>query len=170
MFAITGKDGKISVVRVGTLTAILGVLIILGAVVTFLIDQQARRRPLTVDPPDAAVWRGEREIGLTEQWVQYSVAEGDMSMDDVVAYYNDRLKRFDDSQECKRSPRGDANYSDYIEGTGRVPFQWQCMFENSGFNTTQFTLVRIQPGVYREDSAVNTEGMIVIQYEQQWSP
>ena len=87
MFAITGKDGKISVVRVGTLTAILGVLIILGAVVTFLIDQQARRRPLTVDPPDAAVWRGEREIGLTEQWVQYSVAEGDMSMDDVVAYY-----------------------------------------------------------------------------------
>jgi hypothetical protein len=169
VFLISGKDGKISVVRVGTVVAVLGVLVVVGAGVTFLLDQQARRQPLEVESPSSATQVGSQNVGLTERRVQYTVPVGEMTIEQVVDHYNDRLETFGGEQLCERSPR-EGVYADFEPGTGRVPFQWQCLFDDSGFNATQYTLVRIQPGVFREDSAINTEGMVVIQHEQVWSP
>jgi len=172
MFAITGKDGKISVVRIGSLIAVFGVGFVIFAVIVFFLDQEARRSPLSVEAPAVADYLGQRATGTYARELFYTVPQSEMTVDEVAAYYNDRLLSFspsDDPVECVRSPR-EGVYEDYLPQSGRVPYQYACMFDNSGFNTTQFTEVRIQPGIYSEDPENNTEGLVVIQYEQQWSP
>ena len=173
MFAITGKDGKISAVRIGSLITVAGVLIFVAAIVTFFIDQAARSRPLDIDPPDGVTYMGQRELTATSRQLFYSIPLTAMSVEDVAAHYTQRLQRFDNNTDqpdrCVRSP-SEGSYPDYVPDAGRIPYQYRCLFDNSGFNTTQFTEVRIQPGVYNPESDVNTEGLVMIQYEQTWTP
>ncbi|MEO0563899.1 MAG: hypothetical protein AAF125_17475 [Chloroflexota bacterium] len=171
MFAIAGKDGKISVVRIGTTITILGVLVVLVSLVTFFVDQAARTRPLDVEPPSGATSLGTNILTSTSQRRYFSIPQSEMSVEQVASYYTDRIINFgnaEDSQPCLRFPT-EGTYAGWEPGTGRVPYQFVCVFDNSGFNTIQFTEVRVQPGIFDEDPERNTEGLVMIQYEQQWS-
>jgi hypothetical protein len=171
MFSILGKDGKLSVVRIGSLIAAIGVVLILVAVVTFYVDQAARRRPLDVNPPRGAEFLGSRPISATSQEMFYRLSATETTPDDVAAHYNELLSRtanFTSEDLCQRSPKV-GNFLDYQVGNGIVPFEYKCIFDNSGFNTIQFTEVTVQPGIFDSDPNKNTEGFVFIRYVQQWS-
>jgi hypothetical protein len=172
MFSIFNKDGNVSVIRIGTYIAVFGVLVVVFAAIVFFIDQNARRSPLDIDAPPGAEYHGRNTSGATSQFEFYTIPIDQMTVEDVTQYYNDLLSEFDrtgDFELCVRSP-SQGNYRNYAEGNGQVPYQFNCIFDNSGFNTTQFTQVTIQPGVFRPEADQNTEGLVVIRYEQQWSP
>lgn len=48
-----------------------------------------------------------------------------------------------------------------------APFQFSCMFDHSGFRSTQYTLVVIYPGLANPDP-LDAAGMTVVKYEQLW--
>ena len=43
-------------------------------------------------------------------------------------------------------------------------------FDRSGFRTSQYTQVTIQPGVANPDPKLSNEGMVIVEYEQYWQP
>jgi hypothetical protein len=49
-----------------------------------------------------------------------------------------------------------------------LPFLYKCLFDRSGLNIAQSTEVQIQPGMPSSDPLYNTEGDVVIIYEQRW--
>lgn len=166
------SKGGISVVRVGTLAAVFGVLIIFAGYIAFVLDQRARYQPLDIDPPPNAVYYGVTPRGSRAQDLYYRMPVGTWDADQVATYYNDRLAQFernlDEPSRCVRSPQF-GQYIDYQRGNGLVPFQYICMFDNSGFGTVQFTEVTIQPGIYHDNPERNTEGQVIIRYVQQWT-
>lgn len=163
-----GRDGNISIIRVGTIAAIIGILVIIGGVVSFLIDRASHQVPLEVEVfPGAQLW-GQRTHSDTGRTVYYQIANA--SPDQVKDYYQQKMNDFYPSdtelelRTCKRNPLN-GNFPEYDRGTaGITPFQWSCMFDRSGFQITQSTRVNIQPGI----PANGTAGLTIVAYEQIW--
>ena len=185
MSFLLGRDGKISVLRASLLAIAVGALFIVGALISFQIDRASRQSPLDVDPyPGAESW-GERTTGRTRRSVYYLIEGADAET--VAAYYQQKLNDFygtnpeaeqnkpEDQREpnikCKRFP-DTGNFSDYQPDTGKPPYQTTCTFDRSGFQTTQVTVVIIQPGASNssDPNFVNTEGKTVVEYQQEWQP
>ncbi len=168
MSMLFGRDGNISIVRVGTLAALLGLLFILGAVVTFFIDQESRRRPFDVPLIEGAEQWGdiEQSIVSPERRVFYRVADKDTA--EVAAYYQARLTEHgDNADRCARIPsEGDLPGTENDDRA--VGHQYICLFDNSGFFATQHTMVKIWPGTASDDPELDSLGMTVIQYDQRW--
>lgn len=166
------SKGGISVVRMGTIAVVIGILVVIAGYVAFLLDQRARYKPLQVEPPTGAVYDGKVPVSGRAQELYYHMPAGTMDADAVAAYYNDKLATFErdleEPTQCVRSPQF-GEYIDYRPGNGLVPFQYLCMFDNSGFNTLQFTEVTIQPGIPHDDPEMNTEGQVIIRYVQEWT-
>lgn len=161
-----GRDGKLSIVRVGTLIAIIGVLLIGGGFLAFNLDQNTYREPLDVEPyPGAESW-GNDPGGATSRTLYYLVPG--VAPEDVVAYYQQKLTDFSGSRDevCIRNPF-EGSFPD-ADQPGKVPYQFTCLFQRVGQSASQTTLVTIQPGVASDDPERNTLGRAVIVYEQRW--
>ncbi|HEX2906265.1 MAG TPA: hypothetical protein VHO69_05350 [Phototrophicaceae bacterium] len=164
-----GRDGNISVIRIGALAAIVGVLIIIGAAISFFIDRASRQVPLDIELyPGAMTW-GQRANSGSARTVYYQIS-GEIAPEQVKDFYQQKMDQFypadteRELRECKRDPR-DGNFNEYDEGVpNKIPYQWSCLFDRSGFQVTQFTRVNIMPGIN------DTAGMTIIAYEQTWQP
>ncbi len=162
------QQGGISIIRVGAIAAIIGILIIVGGVVSFFVERASHQVPLEIEVyPGAALW-GQRTHSNTSRTVYYQVTNA--SAEAVKDFYQQQMDRFYPSdveselRTCKRNPL-DGNFPEFNRGdAGVAPYQWSCMFDRSGFQITQSTRVNIQPGV----PANNTAGMTIIEYQQIW--
>ena len=162
---ILGRDGNISIIRVGTIAAILGILIILGGIGLFFVDRASHQRPYDVDPyPGATLWYTAPR-GANARQVVYRIPNA--TADDVAAYYQKKLTELVGSggdDKCIRFP-STGNYEAYDKGDKSLPpFRYSCMFDRSGFQISQYTRVNIEPGV----EANNSAGMVVVENEQYW--
>lgn len=165
------RKGGVSVIRVGTIAAIIGVLLVVGGVVSFFIDQASYQVPLDVSPfPGAVQWGGERI--RSETWRSLYYQAPNATPEDVEAYYEQKMQEYygnsPDSESCHRIP-SDGTYPN-SDQPGVIPYQFICLFQRNGLNANQTTKITIQPGVYNDDPQLNTQGMTVIEHEQQWQP
>jgi hypothetical protein len=163
------RDGSISAVRVGTLIAIFGLLLVIAAGISFFIDQGTRRVPLEIEPPPGAIAGGLIPIGAFRRERYYTL--NGVEAGAVAVYYDEKLQAMEGgaASECLRFPRV-GEFDGYERGNGLVPYEYRCIFDRSGFNTTQYTTVTIQPGIWDSDPEKNREGSVVVRYEQVWSP
>ena len=101
-----GRDGNLSIIRVGTLAAIVGVLFIIGAIVFFFIDRGSHQVPLEIEPFPGAANSGVITRSSTSQTEYFQITTA--SPEDVVAYYQGKMDGFYDAgtekelRECKR--------------------------------------------------------------------
>ena len=161
------KRGGPSVIRIGLIAGLIGIVLIGAGVLAFFADQASRQTPFNVDIfPGAETW-GERYVTDTSRNVFYKVPNN--TVEEVAAFYQQKLHDHAGStqENCVRIPPSGA-YA--ITDSNSIPYQYVCMFDRSGFRTTQFTRVLVYPGAYNSDPYLNTEGMAVIKYEQQWQP
>jgi hypothetical protein len=167
MSILFGRDGNISIIRVGTLAAVLGLLFILGAIASFFIDQESRRRPFDVPLIEGAQQWGEVEQSLVrpERRVFYRV---DKDTAEVAAYYQARLDdHSNNGDRCVRIPSvGDLPGTENDDRA--VGHQYTCLFDNAGFFATQHTMIKIWPGTASDDPELDSLGLTVIQYDQLW--
>lgn len=189
---LTDRRGAFSYLRLSIFVGVLGVLVIVGGVFLAQFDQNSRRTPFFVELPQGAqVWGSPQVLRGDWQRVYYRVPAAEIEA--VVAFYNQKLQEHygtnntntTSAERCQRipatgaftnipneqRPAGDGLVYDpkYVPGTS-VPFQWKCLFDRSGFNTVQFTQVIIHPGLPNTDPFLNSEGSVVIIYDQQWQP
>lgn len=161
-----------SVVRIGIIAAIFGVVFVIAGLVLFSIEQESYRSPLVIDPPQGAIFRGEERLGGTNNRLYY---ETTASVDEVVAYYNQLMAEFYQGEEfperCRRNPAGTAFFPDYAPGNGIVPFQHRCLFQRSGIRGVErSTEVFIQPGVRNDATGMDNTGLTRIEHVQYWQP
>lgn len=160
------RGGGLSLVRVGLIVGVVGILVIGAGIIAFFTDQNSRRAPLTIDPfPGALAW-GESDVRQTSRNTFFLA---DAEADVVAAYYNQKLDDFygDTVENCVRIPP-EGMMPAATDGSRSSPFQYTCMFDNSGFSSTQYTRVVIYPGQHHDDPALNAEGRTIIKYEQLW--
>ncbi|MFQ3646102.1 MAG: hypothetical protein SNJ54_12915 [Anaerolineae bacterium] len=187
---LTDRKGNFSWFRLSLLVMVLGGLFVGFGVISFQIDQQSRRTPFFPDlPPNATQWGGTEFVSVGFQRNYYRVPGG--NVEEVAAFYQGQMERFygtgsggsSSLERCQRlppvgeftnipdvqRPANDGKIYDPNFVPGRdLPFLFKCMFDRSGFNATQDTLVWIQPGTRNADPNLNTEGDVVIIYEQRW--
>ncbi len=168
MSFLLGRDGQLSIVRVGTVVAVVGVLLVIGAAVAFYLDQASHQVPL-----DVAVYPGAESLGEpaptgTNRTLYFIVR--DTPPEEVVQYYDQILEdQYKDTGEsCQRYPNEVDNYTNSEGRNDVVPYEFICLFDRSGFYATQFTKVTIQPGLFDSDSRVNQLGNTLIEYQQRW--
>lgn len=167
MSVFVGRDGSISLFRTGTLIAILGILLVVGGVAAYFLDQNTYREPLEVEVfPGAENWGVVRETGTSRR--SLFLVSG-ASPEEVAAFYEQKLRALDGEQRCQRIPSIGSVPSAANDRTV-VPYWYICLFQRSGLGVSQNTTVTIQPGVFNADPAMNTEGKTVIEHSQRWQP
>ncbi len=160
------RKGQISVIRIGIFAGIVGILLIGAAAVTYLTDQASKQSPLDVTLyPNAQYW-GDSNARETSRDMFYRSTD---SPEAVAAYYQQKLEQFygNRDQSCVRLPATGENPGSASDAS-IVPYQFICLFDASGFRTTQYTRVVISPGQPNPDPFYDAAGMSVIKYEQQW--
>jgi len=161
-----GRDGNLSVFRVGTVAAIIGVLFIVGAIAFFFIDRASHQVPLEIDSFPGSTDRGIINHSSNARAKFFQVA--DVTAEDVVAYYQSKMDSFygagaeKELRQCKRFPSSGESFEYRRGDPGVIPYQYQCIFDSSGFFLSQFTTVVIQPGI--DDN----NGLIIVKHEQTW--
>ncbi len=168
MSFLTGRDGQISVVRVGTIVAIIGVLLIVFAAVAFYFDQTSRQVPLEIEPYPGAESMGNPEPQGTTRNLFFIVPN--TAPEEVVQYYQQMMdsQYGDTGESCIRFPDETSVYPNPNNLPNVAPYEFICLFDRSGFYATQFTRVRIQPGLPDSDPALSQEGNTLIEYLQRW--
>lgn len=168
MSIFTDRRGKVSVIRVGVIAALVGGLMIFGGWAAFTISRASFQQPLHIEPfPGAEVW-GERITSDISRKLMFRTNTA--TPEQVVDYYSQIMSRdFADTEEaCKRNPY-EGNFSNYSPDRRDVPpYEFRCNFVRSELAGTHHTIVTIQPGVFDADPERNTEGYTVIEHEQQW--
>ncbi len=160
------RKGQISVIRIGVIAGIVGILLIAAAAVTYLTDQASKQSPLDIEPyPNAQFW-GDGDARVTSRSTFYRSPD---SPEAVAAYYQQKLEQFygNRDQSCVRLPATGENPGSATD-PNIVRYQFICLFDTSGFRTTQYTRVVISPGQPNPDPFYDAAGMAVIKYEQQW--
>ncbi len=163
-----GRDGNLSIFRVGVIAAIIGLLVIVGGIVSFFIDRASHQVPLEIEVFPGAVTWGQRTHSNTSRTVYYQVPG--VSAEEIAAFYQRKMDAFypadveRELRECKRAPQV-GNFPEFDAGIqGVPPYQYSCMFDRSGFQSSQFTRVNIQPGI----ESNGTAGTTIIEYQQIW--
>jgi hypothetical protein len=160
------RRGGLSIVRISLIAAFVGILLIGGAVVSYLTDQASHRAPLDIAAYPNAVYWGTSEVHDTSRNLFYRVSD---APEKVASYYQQKMVEHygNNDQGCVRLPAtGNAPGSD--TNPNIPPFIFRCLFDNSGFNTSQFTKVEIYPGEENSDPFLNAKGLTIVKYEQQW--
>lgn len=172
----SSRDSGFSLFRISIAAAVIGGLFLVGAFVLTQIDAANQRQPLMIDPPTGAELRLQEDSAGTARLLYYFVPNTDAET--VMTYYDQRMDEFyasdgTDADICRRIP-AQANYPNYSEGSGVIPYEFKCLFySSSGFGTganDRETLVSIQPGIRNDESGVNNEGGVVVEYTQRWQP
>ncbi|MBC7812411.1 MAG: hypothetical protein H7175_14740 [Burkholderiales bacterium] len=164
-----------SIIRIGTIVAIVGILAIVLGVGAFFVDQASYKTPLDIAAyPSAVPWGLPQSVSPTQRNIYFQVPGVDPA--EVASYYQEKLDEHyaqninnPDRERCVRIP-AEGVFDDSLTSNEVVPFQFVCVFGRFGFNSSQQTTVYIQPGLQNDDPAKNTEGMAVVQYEQIWQP
>lgn len=180
MFNIYGRDGKISFLRLGMLGAIAGVILVILGVITFLIDRTSHQVPLEIATYPGAQPAGEIPRANTVRSLIYLIPGA--TAEEVAAYYQQKLDEHYGNaatdprrEQCERYPPdydpGIESASDFLpeynDGNPNVPpYRYRCLFDRSGLYMTQYTQVTIEPGIPAND----TEGNVIVEYEQHWQP
>jgi hypothetical protein len=188
---LTDKRGNFSWFRLSIFVLVLGLGFAVAGFVSFQLDQQSRRSPLFPDlPPGAAQWGSPEPLGSGYQRVYYRVPGG--NVEEIAAFYNTKMGEFYGTSgadgttlercqrippigeytnipDAQRPPNDGKIYDEFFIPGENLPYLYRCMFDRSGLNITQFTLVSVQPGVPNSDPQLNTEGDTVIVYEQRWN-
>jgi hypothetical protein len=160
------RKGGISIIRIGLIAGALGLLLIGAGVISVMLDQSSKRSPLEITLYPGAVLWGTSDVRPTSKNVFYRVSD---SPENVAAYYQQKMiDHYGNSeQSCVRLPAtGNAPGSDTDPNI--PPYLFRCMFDNSGFNSSQYTQVEIYPGKANPDPFFNAAGMTVVMYKQQW--
>jgi hypothetical protein len=154
----------------GIIGGIVGIVFVfIGVFIYLTVDQGSRRVPLEIQAyPGAEDW-GMRDRGPQLRSVFFRIPGA--TPEQVAEYYNQQLNQFygNNDETCVRRP-ATGNYQAFEAGTSLLPYEYICMFDRSYWNATQFTQITIQPGVFNEDPALNTEGYTVVEHFQQWNP
>lgn len=164
------KSSGISLLKVAIFGAVIGVFFIVGGIFTLANEQNSRREPLNIEPfPNAELWGDPISRTATSREIFFKV--GGASVEDVVEFYQQSLNEFNShtSERCVRTP-ATGNMPVFQNVPNSIPYRYDCMFDRSGMNSTQFTQVTISPGTRNADPFYNVEGMTVIQYQQEWQP
>jgi hypothetical protein len=161
-----GRDGNISVIRVGTIAAILGAVFIVGAIIFFFVDRSSHQVPLEIEPYPGATVGGQVPHSKTSRTEYFQIPN--VTAEEVVAYYQGKMDSFyglgteKELRECKRFPSF-GDFEEYTRGQpGVAPYQYSCLFDRSGFFVSQSTTVIIQPGIEKN------KGTIVVAHDQSW--
>ena len=161
------KRGGISIVRLGLIAGLIGLLLVGAGVASFYADQSSRRAPF--EPPlypGAEAW-GTGTVTQTSRELFYRIP--DVGAEEVAQFYQQKMaEHYGNNQEhCVRMPpAGQAPTSASVPNF--IPFQYTCVFDNSGLNSSQYTRVLIYPGTYSDDPFMNSVGQTVVLYEQHW--
>jgi hypothetical protein len=159
-----GRSGGFSIIRVGTIVAIVGAVLIVGAVVSFYLDRSSHQVPLEIDLYPGAAKAGEIPRSNAGRSVYFQIQGA--TAEQVVEYYQHKMDQFygNSEEKCQRMPLT-GNFPEYDKGQPNVPpYQFSCMFDRSGFQTTQTTRVNIQPGIG------DAKGKTMVEYDQHWQP
>lgn len=163
---MANRRGGLPIVRISLIAAVIGIALVGVAGISYFTDQASKRVPLEVELiPSAAYW-GMSDQRPTSRNVFYLTAE---TPETVASYYQQKLQsQYNDSSlHCVRFPAtGNAPGSD--TDMRIAPFIYRCMFDNSGFNSMQFTRVEIYPGRPNENPELDADGFTIIKYAQQW--
>lgn len=157
------KSSGLSVIKIGLIAGGIGIAMVVIGALAFTNDQAARRTPFNISPyPGAQEWGTSDETNYSRS-VFYRVP--DVVPEDIVVYYQDKLNQHtgDNGEECVRFPQSGSMPLD-PNNPRAIPYEYRCLFDNSGFQTTQYTQVRIYPGFGESD------GQTVIEYQQRWTP
>ncbi len=168
MSVFVGRDGSISLFRTGTLIAILGILLVVGGVAAYFLDQNSFRTPMEIEVyPGAESWGIVQQTDTSRR--SLFLASG-TTPEEVRAYYEQKLQALDGSEEtCQRIPSiGEVEAA--ASDSSVVPYWFICLFQRTGLNVSQQTTVTIQPGVVNADPTLNTQGKTVIEHSQRWQP
>ncbi|MCB9452076.1 MAG: hypothetical protein H6672_11600 [Anaerolineaceae bacterium] len=161
-----GRDGNISIFRVGLIAGAIGILVIVGGVISFFLDRAQHQQPLIVD-----VYPGAEEVGTSirsssSNSILYQVPN--VPAEEVEAFYQQKMIDYYGAnadpafKDCKRTPY-DGNSQAFQDGVaGAVPYQWSCLFDDSGFFITRYTLILIQPGIGEN------QGTTLVQHQFTW--
>ena len=159
---LQGRDGNISIFRVGSFAAIFGIVMIAGGILLFFIDRASHQVPYDIEPYPGAVKWIDQPQSSTSRRVVFRVQGA--TVDDVATYYQKKLTELSAGDACLRSPPA-GNYDVYDRGDHTIPpYRYYCMFDRSGFQISQYTRVNIEPGVESNESS----GMILVEYAQNW--
>lgn len=169
MAATRVRKNNNSVLRTIVIVAALGGILIVGGIVSFFADQASRQVPLQIEPYPGALYWGEGDVGEGYRQDYYKIPG--VAPEAVAAYYEERLEAHYGStdEDCVRLPEDGVYPASELE-PGVPPYRFKCLFDRSGFQTSQYTEVVISPGLYNTDPAFNTEGMTVVQYNFTWQP
>jgi hypothetical protein len=163
------RRGELSIVRIGLIVGLLGILAIGVGVVAFFGDQASRQVPLDIASyPGAEAW-GQADVRGTSRKLLFRVPT--VAPEQVVQYYQQKMNEFYGGTEfaCVRSPS--SGEVQPVPGVvNPIPYQFACLFDRSGFNTTQYTRVVVYPGQPNDDPFLDAQGYTVIVYEQVWQP
>jgi hypothetical protein len=157
-----------SIFRIALIIGLVGIVIIAAWAGWFLLDQASRRVPFDVTLyPNAEFW-GDSNVQAGFRKLFYRTID---SPETVAAFYQQRLDEHNggSGERCVRiPPEGVDREAD--NDLSRLPYQFKCVFDRSGFNATQFTEVYIHPGRFNTDPFLNAQGLTIIRYDQQWQP
>jgi len=178
MFRIYGRDGKISMLRLGALAGLLGLVFVIIGLVTFFVDRSSHQVPLDIAAYPGAQSAGVQPRAATIRSVFYIIPEA--AADEVATYYQQKLDEHygnatsdQNREQCERFPpdfdpgiESDGDFfPEFLEGVPDVPpYRYICLFDRSGLYISQYTKVTIEPGIAANDQ----EGMVVVEYEQTW--
>ncbi|MEP7291201.1 MAG: hypothetical protein ABI835_05430 [Chloroflexota bacterium] len=160
------RKGGLSIVRISIIAAVIGIALIAVAAISFYLDQRSHQAPFEIAPYPAAAYWGESNKRDTSRNIFYLTAD---LPEQVALYYQQKMADHygNNDQSCVRLPAtGIVQESE--TNPNIAPFIYRCMFDNSGFNSSQYTQVEIYPGRADDNPALNAEGMTIVKYEQQW--
>lgn len=168
MSFLMDRSGNISVIRVGTAAALLGVIMVVGGWLAFSISRSSFQQPLMIEPfPGVEDW-GQVNRGTTARSLYYRINTA--TPEEVVEHYTQIMQRdfADTGESCKRIPF-EGNYPNYTPDRRDLhPYEFRCLFVRQELAGTHHTIVTIQPGTYDPEPDRNSEGYTVIEHEQQW--
>lgn len=162
------SKGRISFFRIALIGALIGGVLLVGGILTLTNDTNSRRSPLNIEAyPNAELWGSPVEESTTRR--VFFRARG-ATPEQVVAFYQTQLDQFtSDGTRCVRTPAtGTIPVDPAIFNS--VPYKYDCLFDRSGVNATQYTRVTIYPGSESTDPFFDTADSTVINYEQVWQP
>jgi hypothetical protein len=164
---MTNRKGGLSIIRIGVIAGIIGLVLVAAGVISILTDQASKRSPLEIPPYPGAVYWGSSDVQTTSRNVFYRIKD---TPENVMAYYQQKMIDHygNGDQTCVRLPAtGTTPGSDT---NPNVPsYIFRCMFDNSGFNTSQYTQVEIYPGKANPDPFYDAAGQTIVKYAEQWN-
>jgi hypothetical protein len=158
-----------SIFRTILIVGVVGLVLVIGGAISFFTDQSSRRVPLEIEVYPGANFWGAANQTQSSQTLLYNIPG--TTPEQVVEFYQAQMREHNgaDGEDCVRIPEFGQFPPDELQ-EGYAPYFYRCMFDRSGFNTTQKTLVTIMPGLPNENPELDRSGTVILQYDQEWTP